>query len=223
MCFIWTASTFNRIRLVPSKGQSTEARTRNLVPIVHKGCTSWRRKMLLGIFSKLCYPHQEWVLSLWYTLSIAHSTHQPVLPTHIYSWFSSDQSPRSRVTYFHCRQSRVLGEKKKKKENQSNLNGIQTDFPALPWFLSLAITRILSQKVSNLLNSKWQLVWGRLVSKMVVKSHAAVSAAPFQGFFFFSCSQQLTVFLLQGSCSKCRGMEWLPCYMAAWPCIKAGC
>lgn len=231
MCIIWTALRVNRIMMVPSTRQSAEARTRNSVLIVHKGCVAWRRKTILGGFSKLCYPQQEWVLAPWYTLSIGlqsavHSTHQPLLPTRIYSWFAPNQSSGSRVTYFHCRQSRVVGKKRKKRESKQPKplgKGIQTDFPAPPWVLSLATIWILSPEISNLLNSRWQLVWGRFISTMVVKSHATVSASPFQGYFFFSCSRQLAVFLLLGSCSKYRGMEWLPCYMAAWPCIKAGC
>jgi len=59
----------NRIMMVPSTRQSPKARTRISVLVVHKGCMAWRRKITFGVFSKLCYPHQEWVLAPWYTLS----------------------------------------------------------------------------------------------------------------------------------------------------------
>lgn len=45
--------------MVPSVRQSAEARTRNSVLMVDKGCVAWRRKKILGVFSKLSYPHQE--------------------------------------------------------------------------------------------------------------------------------------------------------------------
>lgn len=45
--------------MVPSMRQSTEARTRNSVLMVHRGRAAGRRKKILGVFSKLSYPHQE--------------------------------------------------------------------------------------------------------------------------------------------------------------------
>lgn len=116
-------------------------------------------------------------------------------------------------------------ETKKKKNYQSNLKLEEMIFtlifPAPLWGLGLGTIHILSQQVSNLLKSFWQVVWWRFISKMVVKSHASLSAFAFLGYFYFSCSQHLAMFLLLGSCSQYRGMEWLLWYMAAWSCIKA--
>lgn len=172
---------------------------------------------------------KTWVLAPWHwpwVCKMQPRANTRLCSTHMCSWFASNQPSGSWVTYFHCIKSQVQRNKQKKKFKQSKTWGgdIHSDFPPPPWSLDLATIQILSQQISNLLKNFWQVAWWRFVSKTVGKILChSLSFCISVFFFYFSCSQHLAVFLLLGSCSQCRGMEWLPWYMAAWSCIKSGC